>query len=203
VFLTSSIILALIVFGVGYALWSETLTISGQADTGILDWGFTTGVSTLDYGPDFNSYPSDQCNFWHLVDKDVGSSSYQLQDTDGDDDYDTLLVTLNNVYPWYTENIGFHVVNTGTIPLKIWKVIIGGNEYYELTGPVYLDLNEDGYDDVKICWGDNFGVQLEPGESSPEISFQIVILQNAPQGATLTLTISFMAVQWNEYSTPS
>lgn len=200
--LISSIVLALVIFGIGYALWSENLYITGEADTGELDWGFTTTVSTMDHGLDYNGDPAGQCFYAYQVDKDVGSSSYQLLNDDCDGDYELLKVTLNNVYPRYLEDISFHVVNTGTIPLRIWKVIIGGNEYYAITGPIFVDLNGDGIADVRICWGDNFGVQIEPGQVSGEISFEIIVLQNAPQGTTLTLTISLVAVQWNEYSTP-
>jgi len=113
-------------------------------------------------------------------------------------------VTLHNVYPWYYTHIAFKVTNDGTIPVKIWRVVIDGKYYYKLNEQqlrqgVEIDLNHDGKPDVLIWWGDNFGAQLHPGQSA-DISFDITVLQGAPQGATLTLTISLQAVQWNEYS---
>ncbi|NPA95966.1 MAG: hypothetical protein GXO32_00005, partial [Crenarchaeota archaeon] len=118
--------------------------------------------------------------------------------------YDTMVVTLHNVYPWYYTHIAFKVTNDGTIPVKIWRVVIDGKYYYKLNEQqlrqgVEIDLNHDGKPDVLIWWGDNFGAQLHPGQSA-DISFDITVLQGAPQGATLTLTISLQAVQWNEYS---
>jgi len=46
---------------------------------------------------------------------------------------------------------------------------------------------------------------LEPGDDSPEMSFWIHVLQDAPQGATgatLRFTIGIVAVQWNKYVQP-
>jgi hypothetical protein len=48
-----------------------------------------------------------------------------------------------------------------------------------------------------IKYGDNIGQQLHPcGER--EISFLILVLQDAPEGATLTFTMKLLAVQYNE-----
>ncbi|MFN3268756.1 MAG: hypothetical protein ACK416_05820, partial [Zestosphaera sp.] len=111
------------------------------------------------------------------------------------------------VYPWYYTHIAFKVHNDGTIPLKIWRVIINDVAYYELNEQelqqgVELDLNGDGEPDVTVWWGDNFGVQLEPCQSA-DISFDLTVLQAAPEGATLTIYISFEAIQWNEYYVPT
>lgn len=207
---TSSKILAIfaillaMLMGTGYALWSGNLYINGTINTGELDWAFSTTVSTVDHGPDMNGDPNGACfNMYEAPEgKDVGSSSYQLLDTDNDGDYDTINVTLNNVYPLYLEDFTVHVYNDGTIPLKIWKVVLDSHEYYANSDfPALVDLDGDGYNDIRICWGDNFGLQMHPGDSA-EISFEIIVLQPAPQDTTLSFTITLIAMQWNEYSSP-
>jgi len=187
-----------------YAMWSDSLKINNTVETGEVDFYFSPGsVIHLDQGLDWNAsyYPSDG---YVQLDKDVGSTNVTLLDTDGDGDYDTMNITMSNVYPWYVEHIAFKVCNGGTIPIKIWKVIIDGNSYYEVNENqamqgVELDLNHDGVNDTTIWWGDNFGVQLHHGDCA-DISMTITVLQPAPQNTTLSTTISMIAVAWNEYS---
>ena len=195
---------------VGLAMWITNLKANTYVETGELDWRFVPGT-VLQLDP---CYPS--TNDWNAtylplpgaiqLDKDVGCTSIILIDSDGDGDLDTMNVTLINVYPWYYNHIAFKVHNDGTIPLKIWRVVINSLEYYalneqELEQGVELDLNEDGEPDVLIWWGNNFGAQLDPCWSA-DISFDITVLQTAPQGATLSFTISFDAIAWNEYYVP-
>jgi len=196
---------------VGLAMWTANLKANTYVATGELDWRFVPGTviqldpcdpSTYDWNATFLPIPGAI-----QLDKDVGCTSIILIDSDGDGDLDTMEVTLINVYPWYYNHIAFKVHNDGTIPLKIWRVIIDSEEYYEinrheLQQGVELDLNDDSEPDVLIWWGDNFGVQLEPCQSA-DISFDITVLQTAPQGATLHFTISLDAIAWNEYYVPS
>ncbi|MEM0243731.1 MAG: hypothetical protein QXM42_00670 [Zestosphaera sp.] len=200
---------------VALAMWSETLMINTTVNTGELDWEFVPGsVIYLDacgLEPGYGVFKGNDWNASYYpmpgalqLDKDVGCTNVTLLDTDGDGDYDTMEVTLNNVYPWYYTHIAFKVHNDGTIPLKIWRVVINGVAYYELNEQelqqgVELDLNDDGEPDVTVWWGDNFGVQLHPCRSA-DISFDLTVLQPAPENASLTIYISFEAIQWNEYS---
>jgi len=202
---------------VALAMWSETLMVNTVVETGELDWEFVPGsVIYLDtcglppgpwpFGNDWNAsyYPEPGAT---QLDKDVGCTSVTLIDSDEDGDLDTMVVVLNNVYPWYYTHIAFKVHNDGTIPLKIWRVVINGVEYYELNEQeleqgVELDLDGDGEPDVTVWWGDNFGVQLHPCQSA-DISFDLTVLQPAPEGTSLTIYISFEAIQWNEYYVPT
>jgi len=194
------------VFSVAFAMWSETLKVNTTVDTGELDWEIMEGTLTQkdtcdfpanDYNASFLPQPGAQ-----QLDKNVGCTDLELIDSDNDGDYDTLKITMQNVYPWYYEHIAFKVHNDGTIPLKIWRVIINGNIYHELNpGAIegeYFDFNGDGKNDTLIWWGDNFGVQLDPCESA-NISLDITILQDAPEGSTITFTIQLDAIQWNKY----
>ena len=111
------------------------------------------------------------------------------------------------MYPWYYTHIAFKVCNDGTIPVKIWRVQVDDQYYYELNEQelnqgVEVDLNNDTLPDLTIWWGDNFGKQLHPGQCA-DISLDLTVLQPAPQGTTLSFLVLLQAVQWNEYSTPT
>ncbi len=207
-------LLLLATASVAYAMWSETLRINVTAKTGELDWEFMEGSTLLKDAcglqPGYGDYGGNDWNATYLpspgatqLDKDVGCTNVTLIDSDQDGDYDTMNITLHNVYPWYYTHIAFKVHNDGTIPLKIWRIIIDSQEFYELNAQVLdeglkIDGDGDGLNDTLIWWGDNFGVQLEPCQSA-DISLDITILQDAPENATYNILISFEAVQWNEY----
>ena len=195
---------------VAYAMWSETLRINVTAKTGEVNWGFSSTAIVLDScdttpSNDYNAtgYPNlgGMTGVTQLT-KDVGCTSTSLMDSDNDGDYDTLNVTIHNGYPWYYSHIEFFVCNEGTIPIKIWRVVINNGThdlmYYALAERVELDLTGDGNADVAMWWGDNFGVQLEPDKCA-DISFDLTVLQGAPESRTLTFQLSLDAIQWNEY----
>ncbi|MEB3755526.1 MAG: hypothetical protein GSR79_01510 [Desulfurococcales archaeon] len=216
------LLLALILASIGgaSALWYKTMTTDITVHTGELDWEFrnntvfdsdpcTDVLGNSQSNPDRNAFPPNYDVVIAPEGKDVGCTGVQLADMDGDGDYDTLNVTLNNVYPYYATEVDFRVWNIGTIPLKIWRiqVILDNGTIYEFTETnpnqvenegLYLDLNNDTKPDVLFLWGDNFGNQLETGQNA-DISLHIVVLQTAPQGATLHFMIGLDAVQWNEY----
>ena len=222
-----ALVLAFGSLGIGYALWSDQLYIEGNIDTGRLDWCFSTwrildpfspadhgyqpaSVDLLDYtchdGFAFRDPPNDFNQFWHL-DKNV--SWAEITPIPATGCVKTLEVTLHDTYPCNFHEIGFYIFNNGTLPLRIWKVIIddGGPNETTLyaTGYTGLDLSgpagaPDGNDDIEISWGDNFGAQVHPGEPNPdEISFWIHTLQAAPQDETMTFTMTLVCVQYNEY----
>ena len=186
-------IFGLLVTGVAFAHWSESLYISGSVATGVLDWQFTfvtaeddqVGENDWNCGDNFVPVP-------YLVDKDVGMTTATIEDPH------TVEVTLSNVYPCYWTSVSVYAKNTGTIPLHFEKVLI---DSVEITGgypKVRLDLDNDGKYDIEIWWRNNIGVQLHPGEDSPEMSFWIHVLQDAPMGKNLRFTIRLVAVQYNE-----
>jgi len=198
VVLPTLVIVGLLMTGFAYACWSQTLYIEGSVASGELDWEIKKPLGCMDHKGDLDQNADCEWNWWE-VDKDVGGPTIlQLEDIDGDGDNDRLNVTLTNTYPGYAEEISFYVHNNGTIPLVFEKVVIDGNVYYSGRPTVFLDLTGDGKDDIKIRWGDSLGDQFEPCDSG-EISFSILVLQDAPQGSTLHFTIEMVAIQWNCY----
>ena len=202
--------------GVAFASWTDTITIDGTVTTGSLCWEFAS-ATILDNAPPENyggDYPVPEhladytCNtgfadqyFWRL-DKNVAWGTVFRQDLDLDGYYETLEVTLNNVYPCNFNMVSFYVNNYGTIPLKVDHVVINDVSYYSNIPHVTFDLSGNDVDDFEIEWKDNFGYQMEPGTSSPEFSFWLHTLQDegeGVQGQSFTFTISIVAIQWNEY----
>jgi len=215
-----ALVLALGSLGVGYAAWTDTIAVSGTVTTGSVAWEFTTcslldefepadpggdyPTTTPDYTTNDGFVPNAEgLDYWKL-DKNVGWGEQLRVDSDGDGDYDTLEVTLNNVYPSYFNTLAFYVRNIGTVPLKIDHVNINGTKVFSHNTLVKLDLDGDTVDDFEIWWGDSFGVQIEPGERGPEISFWMHVLQPCPQNMLdeLHFTIQIVGVQWNEYPLP-
>lgn len=212
--LTLFLLVSLAVLGLGYARWSEMLYINGTVDTGKVDWCLTEFSIQDDYAPppiyptpkpDYNSrdgFAGPIPRFW-LVNKNVGWGEGELVDTDGDGDNDTLELTLNNVYPSYWNEVAVYAQNCGTVPIIIDRVLINGTVLRKPPTPVVkLDVTGDGKEDIEIWWRNAFGVQLEPGDDSPEMSFWFHVLQAAPEGASLNFSICIEAVQWNEYVAP-
>jgi hypothetical protein len=184
------------VVGFCYAHWSTILTITGTVETGTLCARLTTPIDHKDKGIDWtcgegfvNPDPMEREDG-----KDYGSCELlQVDDT-------TLQVTMSNVYPCYYENIEFHITNCGTVPWKIYRVNFksasGEFSIYNV-GYFTWDLNNDGTPDIEVSWGDNFGVQVDPNVKI-EISFELHILQGAPQDAQMDFTIEMEIINWNE-----
>ncbi len=198
-----TLVLGLGGLGVAYATWTQELVVTETVETGEVDWEFYGNPAVVptippptitqdDYGLDPPGYT-----------KNVASTTATFTDPDFDGDFDQLNLVIDNAYPGYANNIGFWVHNNGSIPVIYQNVIISdADETYTLTAPglVDLDLNGNGFKDIRIAWGDNFGLQLHPSDWLNE-GFGFSILQDdGIQGATgLTFTIELIVVQWNQY----
>lgn len=191
VMLPTLVMLALLMTGFAYAHWSQNLYIVGNVDSGVLDWQFTFASAMDEVGNDWNCGDNFAPDPWR-VDKDVGSTTIAITDPH------TVTMTLTNVYPSYWTSASIYARNTGTIPLVIENAIVDGVVVTHWDMKVRLDLNDDGKNDIEIWWKANiFGLQLEPGDPTPETGFWVHVLQDAPQGETLEFTIGIVAVQWN------
>jgi predicted ribosomally synthesized peptide with SipW-like signal peptide len=199
-----ALVLALGALGVGYAKWSDTVTMSGPVKTGKVCIGVRAGsAGEVFHGtPPFNDMnytsfdsqlgtyscpPGYQFNGIHEELKDVAHVTVVNElDTDGDGNIDTVEFTIEDAYPYLLMELSFVVCNCGTIPLKIQAPVI---------------TQDDG---ILIQYLDNVGVQLEPGACSAEISMYVGVPQYlstgelTPQGATLHFSILVGGIQWAE-----
>jgi hypothetical protein len=208
-----TMILALGSLGVGYAAWTDNIAVNGTVSTGDLDIEIDTSSIWINSDEPGSGNVDDNV-FWSLErprllnpvwwgdpdQKDVGSTTVSAITPD------SVSVTIDNGYPYYYVHLAFVVHNNGSVPFRIWKV-----EFYTADGQtlvntvyansnryVYLDIAGTSEPDVQIWWGDPPGTQLEYCETE-DISFEILVLQPAPQNTALDFTIKMVAIQWDEY----
>ena len=204
-----ALVLALGALGVGYARWADNLYLDGAVTMGEVDWEFES-FSILD--PFDTTVPVGDWNILpgfvgapYQTSKSVGWITGVLVDgPDGDGDMSQLDLTFHNMYPCYYNSINLYPICTGNVPIHFTKVTIS-NDYgysYEWTGYPYaqveFDITGDGVADIEFQWGNSLGIQIHQGDSPPEVSFKIHILQAAPQGANGSFSIVLEAAQYNE-----
>ena len=189
----------LLITGFAYACWSETLYINGTVETGTLCAEILDASNVKDKGIDWTCDIIDG-TFQNVREtcppKDIGSTTVTKIDDH------TVEVEMDNIYSGYYEEITIHVHNCGTIPWKILRVNFtsaAGTEVILCKGdPSFFtwDVDNDGTDDFAVNWGNHIGAQVDPC-SSPEISFQIYVLQSATEGASMDFTVKMDIVNWN------
>lgn len=124
------LIISLGALGVGYAHWTGNLFVQGTAETGTIGvgWYYYSGG---DPGNDYVWVPG--------VGKvqagqDIGSATITYVDWmcygpvetfPGDwDHYKTIVVTIDNAYPYYFVDWQLHAHNCGTLPVIIYDAVI-------------------------------------------------------------------------------
>jgi len=191
------LMLGLLMTGFAYAHWSQTIYIEGSVASGTVDWEFTFASALDETGLDWNCGDNFVPPPWR-VNKDVGSTTIEVTDPH------TVTLTLTNVYPSYWTSASVYAHCTGSVPLIIDNVILNGVVIREGNPKIRLDLTGDDNYDIEIWWRESgvFGQQLEYCWDSDEMSFWIHVLQDAPQGETLSFTIELVAVQYDKYIPP-
>jgi membrane-bound inhibitor of C-type lysozyme len=179
----ATMMIALCLIGISYALWSKTLTIDAYITTGDLDVVFI-GYTNMDPpGPPPSLDPKNMTARW---DKDVG---WTTVDGIGEEE---INVTLHNVYPCYFNDLEVEINNTGNIPVKIQNITITPDNFVVASGYGHNDGQ------LWIDWVNGVGTQLDPGDSAAN-GLKIHVEQCAVQEATYTFTVKICVVQWNEY----
>ena len=186
-----------------YAMWWDDLHLDVTISSGDVEWIYT-GILYIDQEGDNNDWHCNPGfvggNFWQ-GDKHVGWTNAYLVD-----DHHAR-VELFNVYPCYFTMISMYMKVVGSIPIHIQSVTYTTDTEtitIDTGTPIHeLDLDGNGFPDIEIWWKDNwFGDQYHQGDYVEEISFWLHVMQPAPQGAELSFDMTFMAVQYNEYTPP-
>jgi len=181
--------------GVGYGLWSKSLSIEGEVQTGDVDarWLFA-GCFEFNTWPNF---PIDEGDFGEAEGKSVGEWMVQV---DPEDDQ-ILHFTLSNVYPSYAVDCEVHYEVEGTIPVIVRGTTIvpglglancaplTGNQTKTLTCP-----------ELTVIFSDGIGSQLHAGDEMAS-SLRVHVEQPAEQGVSYGFDVLICMAQWNEAAT--
>jgi hypothetical protein len=166
-----SIMLAVSLVGVTYALWSETLVINGKVCTGEVDaeWTVGQGWDTEVPGKDFSNI-----------------TGYVTGDGK------VLVVEVKNAYPCIDYYLPVDINNTGTIPWIIQNITVDFSELPEGTTIEFLpdpQLNPD----IAV------GVQVHPNQEAYGL-LHVHLNNNAKELTTYTFSVTVTVWQWNEYN---
>ncbi len=188
------LIVVLGALGIGYGLWSKTLTVNAHVNTGDVNAALSASATNpvVSYDP---SNPNPANTNMALPAATTCGESW---------DGDNLVVTFNNAFPYVCCRAAFDVHNTGTIPI-------------ELETPVATQLNGNGGDlTITTCntdggyIGPNVGNPsgLEPilgvsGAASTTNCFvQLCVNEQAAQDANYLASVVVGAHQYNEEENP-
>jgi hypothetical protein len=158
--------------GISYALWDKIITINGTVNTGTLDAIFEgpyTWSATYNGG---QSVPAEKLTG---ITVDVGTAP---------DDPETLLVTIDGLYPCITIHINYKIANTGTTPWIVNDVSVSPAAGFPGT--------------VTVTPATLVGTQVDAGISIPA-DLEVHITNDAAQTSTYTFSVTIHVVQWNEY----
>jgi len=209
-----ALVLALGALGVGYAMWTDTVTLTASVTTDDVDLcitpiGVTGGPFTTDPSGGVSLDPSglgSTCGPPIVFGQGVPSERKDVASTDVNYvDCHTLGITITNAYPYYGAAVDFEVCNEGSVPVKLWKGTISDDyghsaTFYDNPAETCLDIDGDGELDMIIDLGDSWGNQREPGYCY-DLSFKFVLLQPLDQGLQdLHFYLTWSVVQWNEYA---
>lgn len=162
--LAISLIVVFTTLGIGYALWSDTVTLHGTINTGRVELGIDN-LGTNDDGVTDNIV---WCNGWSEAPARIGTGSADPQcgigrnpdfkgfaslvSTDGTPNincpnyYESVTETFTNVYPFYMAATALNVKNCGTIPLIICDI-----EANYTGGALQTDVDLVPWIDFSLC----------------------------------------------------
>jgi predicted ribosomally synthesized peptide with SipW-like signal peptide len=218
-----ALVLALGALGVGYAHWSDTVTINQTITTGEV----ACGVAAKAY-----EYPEaenkDVCTVTvtpgtKRFDKVIGAVPADALFSAGSHAfYDSVTISIAKYYPCLRVDEDFVIANAGTIPirLEVTPTICDPDNIYphldykqwkiywihkNAAGAYVCDLkwNGSGKADVELpkIIGHLEGFQLHPCESLL-IYIDKHLQQEAPQGKSASMQLSIECMQWNLYTAP-
>ncbi len=152
----------------GGSVWTENAAKACIVQTGSFQFGFTAASS--------NDPPPNTIDPGH--NKDVASCITELAVSEGNGDYEQVVVTISNAYPSYQCETYVTVHNNGSLLGRITSINITSPREITVTPGVNL-----------------LGVVVDPGKSA-DGSFRAHVEQSASQNTTYTFTIVLELTQW-------
>jgi len=201
-----ALIMALGAMGVGYAMWSDSIAISGTVNTGNVNINVSEFSGTVVYKnimddlivylPFIGALPTPPANNIQVAYAVAAAGDAE----------DTVVVTFNNLFPIFNGvpsptntlpyKADFTITNAGSIPVKL---VISAVKF---EGDTILSNVIKVVDDNGVSLE---GVQLEPqGSIDGNISITIPEPPNDGtwQGKKGAFSLTITGVQWNEYTAP-
>jgi hypothetical protein len=181
------LVITLALLGVGYALWSETLTITGNVETGEVDVGIIAdpAVDVVEC-VDVNGVLT--CPEPAAKADAANCTLEKNYSTDPDDNgVSELVVNVDGMYPSYHCMVSFTVKSLGNVPVHVWLPEASG----EIPEWVVTDFDE--------CYENGF--QLHQGEETGTCTIDIHFSnEQAPEenSGPYTFSWTILATQWNE-----
>jgi len=215
-----ALVLALGGLGVGYAAWTDTVTISGPVQTGSVNLSFGN-VAPIE-PPGVTEY--------HIVNSDLVEGEYEGKNvgettayyTDEEwhgakKGYETLVITVDNAYPGYIVGITFRLHNIGTVPINVTEYVVTGEKqdldgtpicpivftHTNYVGYLFEDYNDNGVQDegenevINMEITNALPFQLEPCNSDKR-EIDLHFKQPLQQGKKYVFTVKINAEQWAE-----
>lgn len=185
------LVLALGGLGVGYAQWTENLSIAGTVTTAELNWEFTyAGTNDPGTSNDENANPG----FLNIapIGQHIGSTTATLVNDDGDAGFNKVELTLSTVYPGYYGRVGLNARNNGSLDLKILATILTSPN---LTNITLVNPGHWMSDELELRFLDNVGTILTVGQTKG-LAFEVLVLDGADQGATYQFTLTIIGEQY-------
>jgi predicted ribosomally synthesized peptide with SipW-like signal peptide len=198
-----AVIMALGSLGVGYAMWSDTVTIDGTVETGVLELGIvkmsadliqTKDVATVDisyegligpWQPPCANPPGALANAWEKA-----------------------IVTIDKAYPCLTVDLEGYVGSLSTIPMHIVSIAISdptGQLTWQptpadpsWTGFFYVTGDVDKVPIIKVEIINLVSTQLEGECDTDKFDLILHVEQPAEQDHTYNFEVVITGQQWDE-----
>lgn len=196
------LVVALASLAVAYTQWNWMLTIDGTVNTGDVGGMFGEAFTdddgvidnpdkdSLDAGPDPAASGFDPKARYTL---DVGDCAAAVDTVNPNQ----ATVTLNNVYPSYYCTAWFHIVNTGTVPLKISEVRVNGTPVIPSTTNPF-DLDGDTLPDINIHVSEITLDQVVPVGEPVQMDLDMHIKPDASPDSILNFDVAIDLVVFNQ-----
>jgi len=216
-----ALVLALGTLGVGYAMWSDTLTIDGIINTGKVDVIF---ASQYDNDATAGQHDPKEAGSWDVsgdtpvwtgdrYTKDVANTGSTYSDK-------SATITVNQAYPCYWGSVIWDVKNIGTIPVKLYSVTLTElskdkveyvmNKALDIGTRYYVDVDAQRVNTV-LQAGDDFSFKLSAfgcDQIDPFVEavckglgyldVTVHVEQDAEQKTEYDFTIDYVFANWNE-----